>query len=168
MERANSHRAVRVIGSVFRLRRDLVPHVKQMVRNASSLTLEEADMLLDLYGAKELKWDDPKADDQGYVLFGDLKNSLVHGALLTRRVAALQSAGLVERKKTSELAGPNTKRDRKSKSVRISEKGLQVARVIYEKYSGFCERLLKEVPVADAEALLRTNELLMKKLQWEA
>ena len=74
--------AVSIIGSIFRVRRDLLSLVKNNVIAGSGLTLEQADVLVDLYGAKELNWPDPKMiqGSGGWVTFGDLQKSVVNNS----------------------------------------------------------------------------------------
>jgi hypothetical protein len=84
---------VSIIGGIFRLRRDLVWVIRESVISGTGVTLEQADLLLDVYGASRLGWDDPKAIAGGWVTFGALKKSLVHAAeLLTRRIQDLYMA----------------------------------------------------------------------------
>ena len=163
--------AVKVIGSIFRVRRDLVVPIKNHVVAGSGLTLEEADLLMDLYGAKQLGWPDPAADEEGYVTFRVLKLSLVHSqALLSRRIAALESAGLIEIRKTKDIGKDSSARkkiDPKSKSGRITNKGIRVIEPVYQKYTDFCELLLRDMSPEHQSTLLRLNESLMNKLRWK-
>ena len=162
---------VSVVGSVFRLRRDLVGPIQLHVVSGSGLTLMKADLLIDLFGAKEMTWPDPAADKEGYVTFRALKQSLVHSpALLSRRIAELEAAGLVETNKTKDIGKVSTKLknvDRKSKSVRITSKGIRMIEPLYKKYADFCELLLRDMSVEDQSTLLRLNEAVMNKLRWK-
>ena len=161
---------VRVIGSIFRLRRDLVKVIKDSVIIGSGLTLESADLLLDLYGARELGWDDPKADREGFVTFGDLKNSLVHSqALLSRRIAELHLADFVEVRKTNESPSRSAQKiDAKSKSARITPKGIRQITPIYEKYQQLCERVLHDFSHEKRVRMLTFNETIMATLRWRS
>ena len=160
---------VRVIGSIFRVRRDLVIPIKNHVIAGSGLTLEEVDLLIDLYGAKDLHWNDPSADVEGYVTFAALKQSLVHSqALLSRRIAALEKMGLLETKKTKEIAKESSRAiDSKSKSTRITVKGVELIKPVFNKHKEFCEELLKDMSHIDQLKLLQLNEALMNKLRWK-
>lgn len=161
---------VNVVASIFRLRRDLVVPIKLHVIAGSGITLEKADLLMDLYGAKVMRWLDPPADEAGYVTFRALKQSLVHSqALLSRRITELETAGLVETKKTKDVSQSSSRAniDPKSKSVRISSKGISVIAPVYKKYEDFCELLFQDISVEDQNTLLRLNESVMNKLRWK-
>ena len=159
---------VRVIGSVFRLRRDLTALVKKNVLVGSKLTLEEADLLLDLYGAWKLGWTDPSADKDGFVAFAALKRSLVHSAAsLSRGIKALMRAGLVERRNVHEGLPASTRTDRKAKAARITAKGINEIQGVYERYCKLSESLMGRMrQKEDAPALLRINEELMETARW--
>ena len=116
---ANECHPVRVIGSIFRVRRDLTLLIKKHVLPGAGLTLEEADLLMDLFGAAKLGWSDPAADESGYATFAALKASLVHSAsALSRCVAALQKAGLLEARKIHKISR-NKKADRRSLALEL-------------------------------------------------
>ena len=86
--------AAKIIGSIFRARRDLVSMIKRQVLSGMGVTLEQADLLVDLYGARRLGWPEPKAIEGGWVTFSALKETLVHAReLLTRRLQELEQAG---------------------------------------------------------------------------
>ncbi len=156
---------VKAIGSIFRVRRDLVGIIKQAVIAGSGLTLEEADLLLDLYGAAVRGWDDPKADAEGFVTFAALKKSLVHSPeLLTRRIAAL--GDLVEVRKVEKDQAKRERIDAKSKKVRIRPKGVERIEPLYSRYGSVCEKLLADFSPEDQRSLLRINEALMDKIRW--
>lgn len=157
---------VRVIGSIFRVRRDLTLLIKKHVLPGSGLTLEEADLLMDLYGAAKLGCTDPAADAQGYVPFASVKASLVHSAAaLSRRVAGLEKQGLLETRKLHELV-PGNKTDRRSLALRITPKGVERIEPVYERYAVVCERLLRDAATIDRRRLLEANESLMQKARW--
>lgn len=161
-----SFHPVRVIGSIFRVRRDLTSLVKKHVLPGSGLTLEEADLLMDLFGAAQLGWTDPAADRDGFVNFTALKASLVHSAAaLSRRVAALEQSELLERRKMGKPAS-ETKVDRRSPSLRITPTGVERIKPVYERYAELCGRLLVDVPSDVRRTMLQTNERLMEKARW--
>jgi len=62
------------IGSIFIARRDLLQGVKYVVRD-SKLTVEEADLLVSLFGVRELRWDDLPHDEAHYVAFKNSNSS---------------------------------------------------------------------------------------------
>jgi DNA-binding MarR family transcriptional regulator len=158
---------VRAIGSIFRVRRDLVRVIKENVIAGSGLTLEEADLLLDLYGGGRLGWSDPKGDKDGWVTFAALKKSLVHSPeLLTRRIAALKDADLVEVRKIGKDQAKQDRIDAKSKLARIRPEGVKRIAPVYEQYGAVCKDLLAGFSPEDQRNLLRINEALMQKIRW--
>jgi hypothetical protein len=159
---------VRAIGSLFRLRRDLAVLIKKSVLKGSNLTLDQADILIDLYGAWRLRWNDPPADPEGYVSFGNLKVSLVHtSATLSRRLDELKAAGLVEVNPVAHRAGGSKTADKKRKAARITPGGEKKVVPIWEKYLRLCENLMEGFPLNDQIRMWRMNETLMKKIRWE-
>jgi hypothetical protein len=168
--RAAGPEAAATIGSIFRVRRDLVMLIKQRVMPGTGLTLEQADLLLDLYGAAKLGWNDPKPIQGGWVTFAALKASLVHAReLLTRRLSDLQQAGLVEvvavPKEESKALGI----DSKSKKARILPKGEHTAKEIYERYCRVCLELISRLPAdqrGQAQSARKFNEALIEVLRW--
>ncbi len=74
------------ISSIFTARRDLLHGVKTAVKG-SLFTVEEADLLISLYGVGDLGWNDLEHDKAGYVTYRQLESFLVHNAsLLSRRI----------------------------------------------------------------------------------
>jgi DNA-binding MarR family transcriptional regulator len=163
-------KAVKIIGSIFRVRRDLVPLIKRKVMPGMGLTLEQADLLLDLYGARRLGWPDPKAIEGGWVTFAALKASLVHAReLLTRRLSDLEEGGYVEIISVPREEAKALGIDSKSKKVRILPKGEEKAKEIYDRYGRACLDLINRLPAEQreqAETILRFNEAVMKALRW--
>jgi DNA-binding MarR family transcriptional regulator len=158
---------MRVIGSIFRVRRDITALIKKHVLPGSDLTLEDADLLLDLYGAAKLGWSDPAADHNGYVKFSAAKASLVHSAAaLSRRVAALRDLGLLEARKHHEVAPATMKIDRKAIVLRITPEGSKRIQGVYERYGDLCEKMLRDIPDDVRRTVLQTNERLMEKARW--
>jgi DNA-binding MarR family transcriptional regulator len=163
---AEEFHPVRVIGSIFRVRRDLTLLIKKHVLPGAGLTLEEADLLMDLFGAAKLGWSDPAADEHGYVTFAALKASLVHSSsALSRRVAALQKAGLLETRKVHKIAR-DAKADRRSLALRITPAGIKRIEPVYERYAELCGRLLRDVPTNVRRTIIEINETLMEKARW--
>ena len=158
---------MRVIGSIFRVRRDLTALIKKHVLPGFKLTLEETDLLLDLYGAAKLGWDDPVAIKDGYVAFSVVKAALVHSAAaLSRRVAALRAAGLLETRMLHEILPAKEKVNRKSVVLRISPEGEKIIQPVYDRYAKLCEAMLKDVSEDDRLDFLKFNERLMGKARW--
>ena len=98
--------------------------------------------------------------------FSALKASLVHSAsALSRRVGALQKAGLVETRKVHKIAR-NAKADRRSLALRVTSAGVKRIEPVYRRYAELCGRLREDVPTGVRWTILGTNERLMEKAQW--
>lgn len=161
-------RPAQVVGSIFRVRRDLVGLIKRHVMPGSGLTLEEADLLIDLFGARTMDWTDPSADADGFVAFEEVKRSLVHSAAtLSRRISDLRMAGYVEIRKVSTGKKADDAVDQRKMAVRITNSGIAKIRPLYEKHCRLCERLLADIPAEDQRTLWRTNEALIKRIHWD-
>jgi len=152
------------------VRRDLVSLIKRKVMPGIGLTVEQADLLIDLYGARRLQWPDPKAIEGGWVTFSALKESLVHAReLLTRRLADLEKGGYVEIASVPREEAKALGIDSKSKKVRILPKGEERARVVYERYGRVCLDLINRLPShvrGQTEIVLSFNEAIMEALRW--
>jgi len=80
------------VTSIFTARRDLLQGVKSAVAG-SGFGVEEADLLVSLFGVRELGWDDLAHDAAAYVAFKELELYLVHNpSLLSRRIRKLADA----------------------------------------------------------------------------
>src|SRR5664280_2638985 len=80
------------VTSIFTARRDLLQGVKSVVAG-SGFTVEAADLLISLFGVRELGWDDLPHDAEHYVAFKALEDNLVHNpSLLSRRIRKLADA----------------------------------------------------------------------------
>jgi hypothetical protein len=153
--------------TALKVRRELItPRVKERLLEGTDLTLEKADILVDLYGAKELNWSDPKANKEGFVAFKQLQASLVHGesssqVLLSRRARELEGQSRIEVKKA--------KRDQKylgeNDGFRITEKGILVVEPIWKRYNELAEDLMQEVSPNMRLVHSQVNEALLLKLQ---
>jgi DNA-binding MarR family transcriptional regulator len=155
------------LGSIFRARRDLALITAGWeVLGDSNLTIEEADTLVDLYGAINLDWEDPPAR-LGHVTFRDLMETAVHDrpskALLSLRLKRLSDKGLLILKpipRTGEPAELRTGPRASRTWVKITPKGAKLAEEIWERYGKLAERLLAGVPEADLVAHLRVNAII--------
>jgi hypothetical protein len=165
---AEDLRPERVIGSIFRVRRDLAALIRRHVIPGTGLTVEESDILTDLYGARHLGWQDPRADADGYVSFAALRVSLVHSAAaLSRGMALMTNAGYVEVENAAGRTRARPGTDRKAKVARITEMGVKKIRPVYERYCRLCAHLLDGVPRDNQLALLKVNEALMRRIRWD-
>lgn len=114
----------------------------------------------------KLGWSDPADEEHGYVTFSALKASLVHSAsALSRRVASLQKAGLLETRKVHKIARDATA-DRRSLALRITPAGVKRIEPVYERYAELCGRLFRDVTTGVRRTILETNERLMEKVRW--
>jgi len=125
--------------SVFTAHRDSKPAAR-LTLGDSGLSLEEADILVLLYGLSELGWDDCRIDQEKYVTFRDLKSLLVHDAsLFARRIKKLSESGrgLVEVRKVKRTAGLHGN----SMRVRISPLGIETVKPIWENFRKLAAKL---------------------------
>jgi hypothetical protein len=151
--------AVGIIGSIFRVRRDLVALVKGHIIAGTGLALEQADLLYDLYGAAELGWPDPKAINGGWVPLAELKKSLVHSPeLLTRRLADLRRNDLVELTAMTKEEIRELGMDAKSKKARIRPAGKEKAKIVHDRNCRVCLQLLNRLPPKDLQNALKAKE----------
>jgi len=153
--------------TAIKIRRELfTPHVKERLLEGTDLTLEKADILVDLYGARELDWQDPKADKNGFVAFKNLHASSVHGessgqVLLSRRTRELEGQGRVEIRK----AKAEKKNLGENDSFRITESGILVIKPVWTRYIQLADDLMEEVPQKNRRVHWQINEALLAKLQ---
>jgi hypothetical protein len=132
------------VGSVFTARRDLLHGVKWAIAG-SGFTVEEADLLVSLYGAKELGWDDLEPDAEGFVAFNELERFLVHSAsLLSRRIRKLADAmpALLEVADADLASGQHFN----AKRVRITKDGVKRIEPVWKRYEQMAAKLLEGIP----------------------
>src|SRR5438128_2513067 len=147
-----------VIGGIFTARRDLLHGVKLVV-TGSGFSVEEADLLISLYGAKELDWDDLEHDKKGFVAFGELERYLVHNpSLLSRRIKKLASA----RPPLCEVAEANLALGQhfNAKRVRITKEGVKRIEPVWKRFQQMSAKLLEGIPSGDLKAHLAVNEVI--------
>ena len=131
------------ISSIFTARRDLLHGVKAAVKG-SLFTVEEADLLISLYGARDLGWNDLEHDKAGYVTYRQLESFLVHNAsLLSRRIIKLANAkpALVEVADGDVSAGQHFN----SKRVRITDHGAKAIVPVWQRYQAMSAELLRGI-----------------------
>ena len=150
------------ISSIFTARRDLRP-VSKALAHGSDLGVEEADLLIHLYGFRKLGWNDCKVYDDGFVNFTDLKSATVYDpGLFTRRISKLKERKLVlvrlGRKFDPSLHG-------KAQQVRIEAVGIAVIKPIWERFEQFCSELLKEFSADDLKVHQAVNERISEILR---
>jgi hypothetical protein len=156
-----------VVGSVFTARRDLLHGVRAVVAG-SGFSVEEADLLISLYGAKELEWDDLEHDKKGFVAFGELERYLVHNpSLLSRRIKKLASARppLCEVAEADLASGQHFN----AKRVRITKEGIKRIEPVWKRYQQMSATLLEGIPSGDLKAHLAVNEVISAEMKkWRA
>jgi len=151
------------ISSVFCTRRDLVYGAKWAVEN-SGFTVEEADLLVLLYGVKELSWDGLEQDREGYVAFRRLELNLVHNpSLLSRRIRKLAEAKtpLVEVASGDTAAGQHCN----SKRVRITQEGVRRIAPVWQRFQQMSASLVKDIPKKMLESHLAVNEAISQRIR---
>ncbi|HZM03481.1 MAG TPA: hypothetical protein VFC44_10675 [Candidatus Saccharimonadales bacterium] len=140
------------ISSIFAAHRDLRPYARLMLGD-SGLSVEEADILVLLYGQRELEWEDCPVDEDGFVTFKDLKSILVHDpSLFARRIKKMAGAKtqLVEVKKVQKTSDPGLHGN--SLRVRITGTGIVVARPIWENFRKLSATLFGSEPLKEFSA----------------
>ena len=151
------------VGSVFTARRDLLHGVKWAIAG-SSFSVEEADLLVSLYGAKELDWDDLKHAKDGFVAFNQLERYLVHSAsLLSRRIRKL--AGATPPLLEVADADPASGQHFNAKRVRISKDGVKRVEPVWKRYQQMSAQLLEGIPQRLLEAHHAVNESISDRIR---
>lgn len=152
-----------VIGSVFTARRDLLHGVKEVVAG-SGFSVDEADLLVSLYGARVLDWEDLKHDKQGFVPFNHLEKFLVHNAsLLSRRITKLAKLkpALLQVANVDPASGLHFN----AKQVRITDKGAEKIEPVWKRYQQMAAKLLEGVSDADLRVHLAVNEHICRRIR---
>jgi hypothetical protein len=151
------------ITSIFACRRDLLQGVKSVVAG-SGFTVEAADLLISLFGVRELGWDDLAHDADDYVAFKELEQFLVHNpSLLSRRIRKLADAKppLVEVEKPE--AGSELHFN--ALRVRITGEGVRRIRPVWERFSKMSANLLQGIPPGLLVAHHRVNQAISARIR---
>lgn len=151
------------VSSIFSARRDLLHGAKWAVEN-SGFTVEEADLLVSLYGVKELSWDDLEHDSDGYVAFRKLEHFLVHNpSLLSRRIRKFADAkpALLEVADGDTAAGQHFN----SKRVRITREGVMRITPVWQRFEQMSAALVKGIPQNKLEAHLAVNDTVSQRIR---
>lgn len=163
---------VATLASFFRVRRDLLKPLKREVLVGTGLTVETADLLLDLLAIQQQAKAGTiggMADVDGFVPMASLKDDLVEvDALLSRRVRELAGKGWVE------VRTPHNRQERsadavplhgRSLLVGITEAGMAAALPIRLRYHALATRLLSGVPKADLAAHRRVSQRVSARIR---
>lgn len=166
MRRKNSAPAIEptdTVTGIFTARRDLLQGVKSVVAG-SGFTVEEADLLISLFGVRELGWDDLAHDADDYVAFKELELYLVHNpSLLSRRIRKLADAKppLVEVGKPEAGSGLHFNALR----VRITSEGIKRIKPVWERFARMSANLLQGIPPRLLEAHHRVNQEISARIR---
>jgi len=154
------------IASIFRLRKLLLPPIRERVLADCGVPLDQADILVELHGVRDLGWREPESDAQGFVTYRALRDSLVHGdTLLSRRISRLQEAGLVETRKVSQRKGGRTAGlHGNAQVVRITAAGSRKISPVWLRYEKLVRRLVSGIPPALRQAQLEFHQLMEARL----
>ena len=153
--------------TTLKVRRELMtPRIEARLLDGTDLTLERADILVDLYGALKWDWSDPRADAEGFVTLKQLRASSVQGesssqVLFSRRIRDLEGQGRIEIRKGKPDQTYLGENDR----FRITEKGILVIAPVWNKYQELAEDLMEDIPLRMRLVHSQVNEKLLRKLQ---
>jgi hypothetical protein len=151
------------VTSIFTARRDLLQGVKSVVAG-SGFGVEEADLLISLFGVRELGWDDLAHDAAAYVAFKELELYLVHNpSLLSRRIRKLADAKppLVKVGKPKAGSGLHFNALR----VRITSEGIKRIKPVWERFDQMSANLLQGIPTRLLAAHYRVNEEISARIR---
>ena len=147
------------LASIFTARRDLLEPIRKAVLKDVPLTVDEADTLTLLYGIRKLGWIDAPVDPDGFVAVADLRRALVHDpGKFSRRIKDYRKRGLIEVRDSAQ-------RRNYAQAARITDAGVEFARLVWERYRQLAARLLAGVPQADVEAHCRVNAAISKAIR---
>jgi DNA-binding MarR family transcriptional regulator len=156
---SSSVEPVECLATIFSTRKDLLKPIRTAVLKDVPLTLDEADTLTMLYGIRKMAWTDAPVDRDGFVTVSDLRSALVHDpGKLSRRIKDFQKRRLIEVKKSP---------DRRTyvDAVRISEAGVQIAKLVWDRFRKLAEHLLANVSQRDRVTHCRVNSEISKAIE---
>jgi hypothetical protein len=151
------------VTSIFTARRDLLQGVKSVVAG-SGFGVEEADLLISLFGVRELGWDDLPHDEDNYVAFKALELYLVHNAsLLSRRIRKLadRKPPLVEVAEVEAGSGLHFNALR----VRITGEGVKRIKPVWERFAAMSSNLLQGISPRLLAAHHQVNEEISARIR---
>ena len=152
------------VTSIFSARRDLLQGVKSVVAG-SGFTVEETDLLVALFGVRELGWDDLPHDTDNYVAFKELEHYLVHNpSLLSRRIRKLAGAKppLVA---VAEVDTRTSGLHFNALRVRITAEGVKRIKPVWERFSRMSSNLLRGIPQRLLDAHYLVNEEISARVR---
>jgi len=151
------------VTSIFTARRDLLQGVKSVVAG-SGFTVEEADLLVSLFGVRQLGWEDLPHDTDDFVAFQALEDYLVHNpSLLSRRIRKLADAKppLVEIRKPEAGSGLHFNALR----VRITGEGIKRIQPVWERFARMSANLLEGIPPRLLAAHHQVNQAIIARIR---
>jgi DNA-binding MarR family transcriptional regulator len=156
------------LGSIFTARRDLVKAIRELVIHEFDLSMDESELLIELFGASRLESWEMKVDEEGWVTAKQLKEQLVHDrTLLSRRLAKLAKAGLIESRKLWETKQGKTGQFKNlhgnSQMVRITEAGTEKIAPIWELYGQLETRLMEGISPEQRRIHYEVNQSIRKR-----
>jgi len=130
----------------------------------SGLTTEECDLLVSLFGVRELGWDDLPHDEAGFVAYKELEQYLVHNpSLLSRRIRRLADAKppLVEVAKPEADSGLHFNALR----VCVTAEGIKRIKPVWERFARMSANLLQGIPPRLLDAHYAVNEEISARIR---
>jgi DNA-binding MarR family transcriptional regulator len=163
------HNPVWNIDGVLNAQRELILIIKRDILLGSDLTFEQAELLLALYTARELRlWKGVPADSAGYVPCSELRQSLGDSPPLLSRLLT----GLVEKRwvkiKHAEAGATDSEGRRlhgNSQMVRIESEGMERIKPVWDSLHKLADHLLADVTPEDRQAHRRVCEEIVNKLR---
>lgn len=151
-----------LLGVVHAVVRDLRAPIKNVVMRGAELSVEEADILIELCGAAgQLPNWEYSANAEGFVTYKQLRSKIIHDShavVFSRRIAKLVRAELVEsRRKTCPESGNGdvTGSRGNPKELRITAKGAESAKLIWDRYSQLEAKVIEGIPADMQEPFYR-------------
>jgi DNA-binding MarR family transcriptional regulator len=128
--------------STYVARRELMPLLVDRLLTRAGVTFEEAELMLELFGAWKLGWKVPVCDPEGYVIQKALERVLINSqAHVSRRVGLLVQKGYVVTKRVARSGIL-----RKAHKVRLAQRGQELGASIWENYKRLAQKILQGVP----------------------
>jgi hypothetical protein len=130
----------------------------------SGFTVEEADLLVSLYGVRELGWDDLEHDKDGFVAFHQLERFVVYNpSLLSRRIRKLADAKppLVEVADADPASGQHFN----CKRARIAKEGVKRIAPVWKRFKQMSVKLLEGIPQRLLDAHYDVNQRISAEIR---
>ena len=126
------------LDAIMSARREIVRTLRGSLLHEARLTLEEAELLLVLFAAREHpRWCANAPDDEHFIPTRDLRLAVVESAaLLSRRLTAFEKLGWVKLKAVESGATDSAGRrlHGNAQLVRLEPQGVQIIRPVWEEF----------------------------------